>query len=151
MLTVPARRSIGHGRSMAFAIHEQLAADTLPVCDLKLCTVLLMNDARFPWLILVPRQKDLVEIMDLAAGERAILIEEIAVAGEALRSVAPSDKINIGSLGNIVSQLHVHVVARVHGDAAWPKPVWGSGPAKPYDAGWAEGLCDALRRALKGN
>jgi diadenosine tetraphosphate (Ap4A) HIT family hydrolase len=134
---------------MAFAIHARLAADTIPVCDLGLCTVLLMNDARFPWLILVPRQKDLVEIMDLGATERAILIDEIARVGETLRSVAPCDKINIGALGNVVPQLHVHVVARVDGDAAWPGPVWGSGAAKPYDSGWAEGLCNALRKALR--
>lgn len=136
---------------MSFVLHERLAADTLPVCDLILCTVRLMNDARFPWLVLVPRQPDLVEISDLAAPERAILIEEITLAGEALRSAAPCDKLNTGALGNLVPQLHVHVVARVDGDAAWPGPVWGSGTAKPYDKGWADGLTDALRRTLRNS
>jgi diadenosine tetraphosphate (Ap4A) HIT family hydrolase len=134
---------------MSFVLHPRLAEDTLPVCDLQLSTVRLMNDARFAWLVLVPRQPDLVEIMDLAAPERALLIEEIALAADALRSVAPCDKINIGALGNLVPQFHVHVVARVDGDAAWPGPVWGSGAPKPYDKGWAEGLSDAVRKKLQ--
>ena len=133
---------------MSFTLHSRLTADTLPVCEMSLCTVRLMNDARFPWLVLVPRQEELVEISDLAAAERAVLIEEIAVACEALRSVAPCDKLNVGALGNLVPQLHIHVVARVEGDAAWPSPVWGSGIAKPYDKGWADGLIHALRKAL---
>jgi diadenosine tetraphosphate (Ap4A) HIT family hydrolase len=133
---------------MSFSLHPRLAADTLPVCDLSLCTVRLMNDARFPWLVLVPRQEGVVEILDLGAAERGILIEEITRAGEALRSAAPCDKLNVGALGNLVPQLHIHVVARVEGDAAWPGPVWGSGAAKPYDKGWAEGLTDALRKKL---
>ncbi len=136
---------------MNFSLHPQLAADTIPVCELSLCSVLLMNDARFPWLILVPRQEGLAEIGDLGASERGTLMEEIALASEVLRGVAPCDKLNVGSLGNVVRQLHIHVVARVEGDAVWPSPVWGTGPAKPYDRGWAEGLCDALRRALRNS
>jgi diadenosine tetraphosphate (Ap4A) HIT family hydrolase len=115
---------------------------------MSLCSVRLMNDARFPWLVLVPRQEDLVEITDLGAKERAILIEEIARCAEALKSAAPCDKLNIGALGNLVPQLHIHVVARVEGDAAWPAPVWGTGTAKPYDQGWRDGLIHALRQAL---
>jgi diadenosine tetraphosphate (Ap4A) HIT family hydrolase len=131
-----------------FTLDPQLAADATPVCDLPLCTVLLMNDARFPWLVLVPRQPDLVEITDLGAKERGRLMEEIALVSEVLRTAAPCDKLNVGALGNIVRQLHVHVIARVEGDAVWPGPVWGSGPAKPYDAGWRDGLTGALRKAL---
>ncbi len=132
----------------SFSLDEKLAADTAFVCDLPLSRVLLMNDARFPWLVLVPRLPDLAEINDLAASERGTLMEEIATCANILREVAPSDKINVGALGNIVRQLHVHVVARVEGDAAWPGPVWGSGTAKPYDENWRRGMIDALRTRL---
>ena len=131
-----------------FTLDPRLAADAAHVCDLPLCRVLLMNDARFPWLILVPRLPDLAEINDLAASERGTLMEEIATCANILREVAPSDKINVGALGNIVRQLHVHVVARVEGDAAWPGPVWSSGAAKPYDDNWRQGMIDALRTRL---
>jgi diadenosine tetraphosphate (Ap4A) HIT family hydrolase len=139
---------MGHGRSMTFKLHHQLAADTARVCDLPLSTVLLMNDARFPWLILVPRQTDVREIADLGARERGTLMEEIALVSNVLREVAPCDKLNVAALGNLVPQLHVHVVARVEGDAAWPKPVWGSGQAKPYDDNWKNGLIGAIRTRL---
>lgn len=134
---------------MTFALHPRLAADTVPVCDLDLCTVLLMNDARFPWLVLVPRREEAVEIIDLAEADRTLLMTEIARASEALRAAAPCDKLNVGALGNLVPQLHVHVVARVEGDAAWPGPVWGSGAAKPYDEGWREEIVGALREQLR--
>ncbi len=93
-----------------------------------------MNDARFPWLILVPRRNDLSELIDLDASDRATLMEEIAAVSAVLKSRPGVDKINIGALGNIVRQLHVHVVARSVGDAAWPGPVWGAGAAVRYDA-----------------
>ena len=97
---------------MTFALDSRLAADTFGVGDLTLCRVLLMNDSRFPWLILVPRRADLSEIHDLSAQERAILIEEAAFAGERLKMLTGAKKINTAALGNMVSQLHVHVVAR---------------------------------------
>jgi diadenosine tetraphosphate (Ap4A) HIT family hydrolase len=117
---------------MSFALDARLAADTLFLADRKLCRVLLMNDSRFPWLILVPRRAGLSELHDLEAPERALLIEEAAQAGERLKAETGAKKINIGALGNIVSQLHVHVVARREGDAAWPGPVWGFGKPAPY-------------------
>ena len=110
-----------------FALDPRLAADTRPVASLPLCDVLLMNDARYPWLILVPRRAGLVEIADLRDDEQAMLWQEVNRAAAALRAVAPCDKLNLGALGNIVRQLHVHVVARVEGDTAWPGPVWGNG------------------------
>ena len=134
---------------MTFSLDPRLAADTFPVGDLALCRVLLMNDSRFPWLILVPRRADLSEIFDLAASERAVLIEEAARAAEKLKALAGADKINIGALGNAVAQLHVHLVARRAGDAAWPGPVWGAGQASPYEAEAAATLVDHLRRALE--
>jgi diadenosine tetraphosphate (Ap4A) HIT family hydrolase len=134
---------------MTFPLDPRLAADTFPVGDLALCRVLLMNDSRFPWLILVPRRADLSEIFDLALPERAVLIEEAARAGEKLKALAGADKINIGALGNLVAQLHVHVVARFAGDAAWPGPVWGAGQASPYPPEAAANWIDDLRRALE--
>jgi diadenosine tetraphosphate (Ap4A) HIT family hydrolase len=133
---------------MTFALDPRLAADTLMVGDLKLCRVLLMNDSRFPWLILVPRRGGLSELHDLSPQERAALIEETALAGEKLKSLTKATKINTGALGNIVSQLHVHVVARLKGDAAWPGPVWGVGKAEAYASEAAKERVRALAAAL---
>ncbi len=131
-----------------FALHPRLAADTLPVADLPLSRALLMRDARFPWLILVPRRYGLREVTDLDAGERCILMEEIAAASLALQRDSGAEKMNVGALGNVVAQLHVHVVARFAADAAWPGPVWGSGAALPYPEGAAEALAGRLASAL---
>jgi diadenosine tetraphosphate (Ap4A) HIT family hydrolase len=134
-----------------FALDPRLAADTRPVASLPLCDVLLMNDARYPWLILVPRRAGLVEIADLHDDEQAVLWQEVDRAAAALRAVAPCDKLNLGALGNIVRQLHVHVVARVEGDAAWPGPVWGHGQAAAYDGKQLGTLLASLRQALTNN
>jgi diadenosine tetraphosphate (Ap4A) HIT family hydrolase len=134
--------------SAAFELDARLAGDTLIVGDLPLCRVLLMRDSRYAWLVLVPRHPGMVEVSDLAEDERALLWREVDTAGAALRAVAPCDKLNIGALGNIVRQLHVHVVARREGDAAWPGPVWGFGKAEPYGEGEAERLVEALRLGL---
>jgi diadenosine tetraphosphate (Ap4A) HIT family hydrolase len=134
---------------MTFSLDPRLAADTFPVGDLALCRVLLMNDSRFPWLILVPRRVNSSEIFDLAPPERAVLIEEAAQAGEKLKALIGAEKINIGALGNKVRQLHVHVVARFARDAAWPGPVWGAGLASPYPPRAAANWIEDLRRALE--
>lgn len=134
--------------SASFELDARLAGDTLVVGDLPLCRVLLMRDSRYAWLVLVPRRSGLVEVSDLADDERALLWREVDTAGAALRAVAPCDKLNIGALGNIVRQLHVHVVARREGDAAWPGPVWGFGKAEPHAAGEAERLVVAIRQRL---
>ena len=134
--------------STPFELDARLAGDALVVGDLALCRVLLMRDSRFAWLILVPRRADRVEVSDLTEDDRALLWREVDAAGGALRAVAPCDKLNIGALGNIVRQLHVHVVARREGDAAWPGPVWGSGRSEPYAEGQAERLIDAIRQRL---
>jgi len=133
---------------MNFALHPRLAADTLPIGDLPLCRVLLLNDRRFAWMVLVPRRANAVEIHELAPKDRAALIEEVAAAGAALKNYCGADKINIGALGNIVSQLHVHVVARFAADPAWPGPVWGFGAAVAYDAAAAQDRVAALAREL---
>ncbi|MBE1162578.1 HIT family protein [Dyella acidiphila] len=118
--------------SIDFTLDARLDADTQHIASLPLCEVLLMNDTRFAWLILVPRRIGMSEILDLAADEQQQLWQEINQVAALLRNAVPCDKLNIGALGNIVRQLHVHVLARVEGDAAWPGPVWGSGRAEPY-------------------
>ena len=125
---------------MSFALDARLETDTLHLGDLLLSRVRLMNDARFPWLVLVPRKPDLREFTDLAAPERAILMEEIASASAALQDITGAHKLNVGALGNRVPQLHVHVVARFEGDSAWPAPVWGNGTSEPYAAAAVDAL-----------
>lgn len=134
--------------SDAFVLDPRLAADSVPVTTLDLCDVRLMNDARFAWLLLVPRRAGLSEVDDLPEAEQDQLWREMRQAARALRAVAPCDKLNLGALGNIVRQLHVHVVARRQGDAAWPGPVWGSGSAVPYAPDACDALVSALRRQL---
>lgn len=128
-----------------FALDSRLTADTVFVADWKLSRVLLMNDARFPWLILVPQRAGVTELDGLTMDEQAELLREINCAMTLLRSIAPCDKLNIGMLGNIVRQLHVHVVIRREGDAAWPGPVWGSGAAVRYGSTTRDALVDRLR------
>jgi diadenosine tetraphosphate (Ap4A) HIT family hydrolase len=133
----------------AWSLHPQLAADTIVVGDLALSRVLLANDANYPWLILVPRRPGLVELIDLDDGVQAQLLGEIASAAKALKAITECEKLNIAALGNQVAQLHVHVIARRHSDAAWPKPVWGAAPPAAYDPALRKGLIGALRRALQ--
>jgi len=133
---------------MSFALDERLERETFVVGDMALSRVLLMNDARWPWLILVPRRDGLVELADLDPGDRAQLIEEAARASRFLKAHARADKINVGALGNIVRQFHLHVVARAVGDPAWPGPVWGQGAARPYAEADVQALVAAARRSL---
>ena len=131
-----------------FTLDPRLAADSRHVAMLPLCELRLMDDTRFPWLLLVPRRAGLAEVTDLTGDEQQQLWREANQASAALRAVAPCDKLNLGALGNIVRQLHLHVVARIEGDAAWPGPVWGSGRAVPYDAEALAARLAALRHAL---
>ena len=116
----------------AWHLHPQLADDTAPVIELPLCEVRLMDDANHPWLVLVPRIADMVEIIDLDHAQRAQLTNEIDAACRALQSLFKPDKLNVAALGNMVPQLHVHVIARYRDDIAWPRPVWGTATARPY-------------------
>jgi diadenosine tetraphosphate (Ap4A) HIT family hydrolase len=116
-----------------WSLHPQLARDTVLVGDLPLSRVLLSNDANYPWLILVPRLPGIVELIDLEENAQVQLLGEIAEVARILKKVTACDKLNIAALGNQVSQLHVHVIARRHDDAAWPKPVWGAKPATAYE------------------
>ena len=123
------RKSAGHAR---YALHPQLAADSHPVAAWSLCELRLMDDSNYPWLVLVPRIADVTEIIDLDAAQRTQLTAEIDAAARALKSMFEPDKLNIAALGNMVAQLHVHVIARFHNDIAWPRPVWGVANARPY-------------------
>ncbi|HEY1473158.1 MAG TPA: HIT family protein [Pseudolabrys sp.] len=132
-----------------WSLHPQLAQDTVPVGDLALTRVLLANDANFPWLILVPRRPGLVELIDLEESAQIQLLGEVAAAARALKSITECEKLNIAALGNQVAQLHVHVIARRHSDAAWPNPVWGAAKPTIYNSGVRDRLIAALRRALQ--
>ncbi|WP_232631101.1 HIT domain-containing protein [Methylobacterium sp. Leaf118] len=116
----------------AFSLDPRLSADTHAVGDLALCSVLLMDDARFPWLILVPRRAGVSELTDLSAVDAATLTGEIRIAVSVVQALVRPDKVNVATLGNVVPQLHLHVVARFRSDPAWPGPVWGHGERRPY-------------------
>lgn len=118
----------------AFVLDPRLEQDTAWVCDWPLAAVRMMNDRRYPWLVLVPRRVGLVEPFDLNADDRARLWREVDSAGAQLKKATGCRKINVGALGNIVSQLHLHVIARNETDAAWPGPVWGKGAAERFEA-----------------
>lgn len=118
--------------SEPFALHPRLAADTVELARWPLSRVLLMDDSRWPWLILVPQRPSIREIHELERADRATLIEEIAHAGRVLQDAVKADKMNVAMLGNMVPQLHVHIVARFAGDPGWPGPVWGFGSRVPY-------------------
>ena len=134
--------------NMTWSLHPQLAADTVAVGDLALSRVLLANDANYPWLILVPRLPGLVELIDLEENEQVQLLAEIAGTAQALKMISQCDKLNIAALGNMVAQLHVHVIARRRSDAAWPKPVWGTATPTAYDPAARDALIGDLRDAL---
>jgi diadenosine tetraphosphate (Ap4A) HIT family hydrolase len=132
----------------SFSLHPQLERDTVPVGDLALSRVLLMNDANYSWLILVPRRAGVIELIDLSEQERQQLMAELAQVSAALKALTECNKLNVAAIGNVVPQLHVHIVARRHSDPAWPKPVWGAVPPATYDARMRDELIAALRRAL---
>ena len=132
----------------AFALDPRLVADTHAVIELPLSRVLLMDDMRFPWLILVPRIAGLRELTELPRDDQHALLDEINRAAHVLHAVAKPDKLNIAALGNVVAQLHVHVIARFVGDAAWPRPVWGVGERVPYTDDERTRVVNLLRAAL---
>ncbi len=128
----------------SWSLHPQLHADTVPVCDLALSRLLAMNDANFPWLIVVPRRVGVSEIIDLGA-EQSLLMDELALVSRALKDETRCDKLNVAAIGNVVPQLHVHVVARRKDDLAWPKPVWGAVPRRDYAVDAMERFLTAIR------
>src|ERR1700678_1512247 len=132
----------------AWSLHSRLKKDTIDIVDLQLCRLLVIKDAHYPWLLLVPRRPDAVEIIDLSEVEQAQLMTEISRASRALKENPRRDKLNIAALGNLVPQLHVHIIARRSGDAAWPRPVWGVMPPLAHDAEEVQSFISALRRKI---
>lgn len=132
----------------AFVLDPRLAAGTAFIADWTLSRVLLMNDRRFPWLILVPRQPGLSELFDLEEWARNLLMREVAEASHRLKAWAKAGKINVAALGNQVPQLHVHVIARHTDDSAWPHPVWSAGNTVPYEDAELDRITGELKHAL---
>ena len=133
---------------MTWSLHPQLERDTASLGDLPLSRVLAMNDANYPWLILVPRKADITEIIDLDQPEQAQLMSEVTRVAHALRDVTACHKLNIAALGNAVPQLHVHIIARFRHDPAWPKPVWGAVPARAYSREELDKFIAPLRQKI---
>jgi diadenosine tetraphosphate (Ap4A) HIT family hydrolase len=132
----------------AWSLHPQLKQDTIDIGDLPLSKVLVIKDANYPWLLLVPRRAEAREIIDLDEVEQAQLTTEVSRAARALKEITKCDKLNIAALGNVVPQLHVHVIAHRTTDAAWPRPVWGVVPPIPHDAEEVQHFISALRRKI---
>ncbi len=117
---------------MGFSVAPAFEAGSVAVAEWPLCHVRLQDDARFPWLILIPRVEGAVELEDLSVEQRAVLMEETVRAGALVRRLGAVEKLNVGAIGNVTAQLHVHVVGRRRDDSLWPDPVWGRGPVVPY-------------------
>ena len=131
-----------------WSLHTQLQKDTIDIGDLPLSRVLVIKDANYPWLMLVPRRADASEIIDLDEVEQGQLMTEINRVGRALKDITKCDKLNVAALGNMVPQLHVHIIARRTSDAAWPRPVWGVMPPLAHDAEEVQTFISALRRKI---
>jgi diadenosine tetraphosphate (Ap4A) HIT family hydrolase len=132
----------------SFILHPQLTKDTIHLLDWPLCKVLLMNDQQYPWLILVPQRAELQEFYQLELTDQHQLLQELNWASWTLNNCRP-DKLNIATLGNVVPQLHFHVIARFKTDPAWPKPVWGVTHAKPYIMGQQDNIISQYTDWLK--
>jgi diadenosine tetraphosphate (Ap4A) HIT family hydrolase len=132
----------------AFHLDPRLADGSFPLGNLPLSTLFLKDDARFAWVVLVPRRADMRELVDLAADDSAQLMSEIRAVSQALQAEVAHDKLNVAAIGNIVSQLHVHIVARSVDDAAWPGPVWGVGTAEAYTGETGQHLATRLKARL---
>jgi len=135
-------------QSPTWSLHPQLETDTVMVGDLPLSRLLVSNDANYPWLVLVPRRPGASEIIDLEEADRARLMIEITMASRSLKAVTSCDKLNVAAIGNMVPQLHVHVIARRRGDPAWPKPVWGAVPPRDHEPTALANFIADLRRAV---
>lgn len=131
-------------KTVTFALDNRLLEDSVEITDLKLSQLRLMNDARFPWVLLIPKRDNIYEIFELTTQEQNILFAEISQVGHVMTTVFQADKMNIAALGNMVRQLHVHIIARFHDDAAWPNPVWGQGTAMPYEQALLRDRCELL-------
>lgn len=137
-----------HGTKRGFELDRRLERDSEPAMWLGLCELRVMNDRRWPWVLLVPQRRDITEFHDLTPLDQTMLTFETAMVSKALKQLTGCAKINVGALGNVVPQLHVHILARSPGDPAWPGPVWGFGQAEPYRREDLHGFVNSLRSAL---
>ncbi|WP_343350723.1 HIT family protein [Pseudomonas sediminis] len=131
-----------------FALDSRLQQDCLVIGDFPLCRLLLMNDSNYPWFILVPRREEVSELFQLDADDQRQLWQETTLLAETLKDIFAADKMNVATLGNVVSQLHMHVIVRRREDVSWPAPVWGRHPAQPYNEQQAGQVVDKLRSVL---
>lgn len=131
-----------------FTLHPTLAADTIKIGDLSLCSVLLLNDQRYPWIVLVPKRTDIREIFELSDSDQSLFWSETNTVAKKLNAHYKADKMNVAALGNKVPQLHMHIIVRYINDAAWPAPVWGHGIAQPYTAEQSSHLKEVLVKLL---
>lgn len=131
-----------------FVLDTRLERDSVWLADWSLCQVRLHKDSNYPWYILVPQRNDIVEIIDLTVLEQQQLWQESALLSTWLREVFKPAKLNVAALGNIVSQLHVHHIVRYTDDSAWPEPIWGKVPAKPYPDAALDNLAHRFRQAF---
>jgi diadenosine tetraphosphate (Ap4A) HIT family hydrolase len=134
--------------SSAWSLSPHLERDTINIGDLPLSRVLIIKDANYPWLLLVPRRSNVTDITDLDEVEQGQLMTEINRVSRALKEISKPDKLNIAALGNLVAQLHIHIIARRTTDAAWPRPVWGVAPAIDHDPLELEAFTGAIRRKI---
>ena len=134
-----------------FNLDSRLANDTLVMGDFALCRLLLMNDRQYPWFILVPRREEVSELFQLDAGDQQLLWQETSELAEVLKDIFSADKMNVATLGNMVRQLHMHVIVRRKSDPAWPAAVWGRHPAQPYAAQEVDAIREKLRLVLTDN
>lgn len=137
-----------------FEVPAAIVAVSLPICSLDLCDARLMNDTRYPWIVLVPRKAGVIEIEELSPAERALLMEEAVLAGQAVRDLGemmgrPVEKLNIAALGNVTAALHLHVTGRRADDFSWPSPCYGLGQASPWAVEAAEAACRLARQRLR--
>ncbi|SDO51157.1 Diadenosine tetraphosphate (Ap4A) hydrolase [Halomonas shengliensis] len=133
-----------------FEPDARLVEDSYPVTELPLCQLRLMNDTRFPWLVLIPRRRGVSEVFELDEADQQQLWREAGRLGRAFKTLMEADKLNVASLGNLVPQLHLHLVLRREGDAAWPGPVWGQGEAEHYDLDALAAMRDRVLAMVEG-
>ena len=131
-----------------FVLDSRIEADSIFICDLELCQLRIQNDQRYPWLVLVPKLPSLTEVHELTVVQQQQLLAESSLAAKALKAVTNCKKINVANLGNVVSQLHWHVVARFEHDQTWPGPIWGVGSAEPYQEQQLAELVNAIKLEL---
>lgn len=132
---------------MTFKLHPDLIRDGIHMGDFTLCRVLLINDAAYPWFVLVPRRESLRDPIDMTDADHALLWEESRVFSNAIMTIFSGEKLNVAALGNMTPQLHIHHIVRYAADPAWPGPIWGKQPMTPYSGADAQNILEKLKKA----